>query len=84
VREAEGLIESVNATAFFRTDPLNGAQPILNECFGLWVLKNSGQFWDFRAKTSTGCIQDRRSLYEVAGTSDIVGRLRNRTSRLMF
>jgi hypothetical protein len=26
------------ASAFFRTDPLNGAQPILNECFAPYSL----------------------------------------------
>jgi hypothetical protein len=54
------------------------------ECIGLWVLKKSGRFWDFRTKTFAFVSRDRLSSYEVAGTGDIVGRLRNRTSRLMF
>jgi hypothetical protein len=29
------LYGQVARSAFFRTDPLNGSQPILNECFGL-------------------------------------------------
>ncbi len=32
------LFGQVTRSAFFSTDPLNGAQPILNECFGLYSL----------------------------------------------
>jgi hypothetical protein len=41
-----------NPAAFFRTDPLSGAMPILNECFGLWVLKKSALFLGFRGLNS--------------------------------
>jgi hypothetical protein len=37
-----------------------------------------------KAKILSSFIRGRLFLYEVAGTGDIVGRLRNRTSRLMF
>jgi hypothetical protein len=53
-------------------------------CQQAWVLKKSVEFWDSKAKTFASFIRDRLFLYEVAGTGDIVGRLRNRTSRLMF
>jgi len=48
------------------------------------VLKKSVQSQDSEAKPSAYLIWDRLVFYEVAGTGDMVGRLRNRTNRLMF
>ena len=47
-------------------------------------IEKVGEFWVSKAKILASFIRGRLFLYEVAGTGDIVGRLRNRTSRLMF